>query len=445
MEFIVSLGRRCSKCNKWAIKEQQRITIRSLDELDTMPFGSLTVYPVECCGLTEQPTHLILKETNSSTPQFIKLGAGVPVSGMTHDEDEMDRLDRGAEIQWEIWRERKEQIISDFYDWVIGEGMWNKIVDEILPKEFNSAFTALEYIPDNKRLSRSETIQLLEGLSSDEKKAVFSIINGSMLDDMVWKMYLPEWPVEVWKKSYGKHRIIWPIIHMPLAADLEPMRISAIAKLGNRKNPETVALFERIRSLEENLHRRGEQINGLNEMLSSERAAKSALEEKLATTYREARTLKTKINELYVETQNATDHRLRDLKGLISEMKSELKRYQATETYETAVLIDDLPQTVREQLPSPPVDISDKVIGIIGGMRKRQSEHFQNVITTSGDEEPDFEQILSKSDILVVLTQHVSHSTMWAAREFAIEYEKIILFSRHIHIPLIIKECRGKN
>lgn len=362
------------------------------------------------------------------------------MAGKDLSREEMDHIDRGAEIQLQIWKEQKQEILEKYYEWVIQENLWQKTVDEFLPKELQSAAESLKLVEPGKKLSRSEANHILRQMSVEGKKLVFIHINQKMMEEIIYSMYMPEWPIERWKNTYGKHRIIWPVVHMPLAEDLEPQRISAIAKLGGSKRPETAILFERIQSLEANLHRKLEQVQKQEELLAEVRAEKARIEERLSGAYDEIRKLRSQVQELkqgQKEVQLLPERKLEGLKGIIAEMREELKKRPSAQPVTQAILDEKEPIAVEDVKSA----LTDKVVGIIGGHRYEQTGKFPNVITASGDESSvEFENLLRKSEVLVVLTQHVSHSAMWAAKAYAIEYDKPILFTKHINIPIILKE-----
>jgi|GEM_PF-5133719 Protein involved in chromosome segregation, interacts with SMC proteins len=440
MEVIISLARHCPRCKRWAITEVDRCIVKSLDQLESMPLGNVPISNIECCGLSEAPTHLVISDSSKKEPHFVPLGtAEIPLAGKTHTQEEIERIDRGAEIQLSLWREQRGQILNDYYEWVKREGFLHKVIDEFMKKEMQAALDKMGVLKSGKQLSRSEAVHVIRRMNSEGQRQVFCIISEVMIEDIIFAMYQTEWPVEQWRNTYGKHRIIWPVVHMPIVDDLEGLRISAIAKLGGTKRPETAILFERIRSLEDNLRRRAEQVRNQNDLLVELRAKQAGTEEKLSLAYAEIRRLKTENVELLQACKIEPDRRVREFKGLIAEMRQELRRLQPKEEV-VAVTLDETTPTESVVSCVQQFDLSDKVIGIIGGLRQEQAENFANVITATGDEDPAFVRILTSSDILVVLTQHVSHSSMWAAKEYAIENEKLIVYSRHINLPLILME-----
>lgn len=74
MIVVISLARHCAKCKKWAIIEQERYDIPSLEELDDMPISNLIISDIICCGLSEPPTHVVYSGLNGEYSSFVRLG-----------------------------------------------------------------------------------------------------------------------------------------------------------------------------------------------------------------------------------------------------------------------------------------------------------------------------------------------------------------------------------
>ena len=47
---------------------------------------------------------------------------------------------------------------------------------------------------------------------------------------------------------------------------------------------------------------------------------------------------------------------------------------------------------------------------------------------------PEFYQVLKESDMLIVLTEHISHAAMWEAKAYAVGEGKPIYFRRGVNI-----------
>lgn len=445
MRVTTSIARRCPKCKQWAMVPKQQHEINSLEELDEMPFASLPLEPVVCCGVSAAPTHLVFAGEEWGDPHFVPLGTPeLPVADQNLSQEESERLDRGAELQLKLWREQRKEILDAFYNWIRGENLWQKVVDEVQQKEMQEAFAQLEWAEEGYKVSWSQAQHFLRKVSADDQRRFFDIVSGKMLEEIVWHLHWAEWPVERWRHTWGKTRILWPVVHMPLVEDLESQRISAIAKLNITKRPESAILFERVRSLENNARRLNEQAKKQADLLVEARTKQHEGEEKLAKAYEQIRMLREENIELCQRTKSEPDRRVRKLKALITEMREELHRLRPVEEdVRLAVLEETLLLGEDKGATDESLNLADKIIGIIGGMRGEQAASYPNVRTIPGEEDPTFERFLGESDVLVILTQHVSHASMWAAKEHATIFEKPIVFTRHINIPVILREIQN--
>ncbi len=132
--------------------------------------------------------------------------------------------------------------------------------------------------------------------------------------------------------------------------------------------------------------------------------------------------------------------KIRDLKGLVAELKSELaRRLPAEEQVEPTVLEEAplAPPARAEKEPDLSV-LEGKVVGILGGWRHEQAERgdYPCVVLTDSAEKmgPEFYQVLKESDMLIVLTEHISHAAMWEAKAYAVGEGKPIYFRRGVNI-----------
>jgi len=88
-------------------------------------------------------------------------------------------------------------------------------------------------------------------------------------------------------------------------------------------------------------------------------------------------------------------------------------------------------------------ELMGKTVVIIGGQRQEQAQqnYVCNVLTHSGETlDPDFYQVLKQADIIVILTQFVSHLAMWKAKAYAIQNDIPIHFTKGLNIQKILYE-----
>lgn len=82
-------------------------------------------------------------------------------------------------------------------------------------------------------------------------------------------------------------------------------------------------------------------------------------------------------------------------------------------------------------------------MAIIGGRRQEQAqkEYSCTVLTHSGEHlDPEYYHILKKADIIIVLTQFVSHMAMWETKAYALENDVPIYFLKGLNIPRLLAD-----
>ena len=181
------------------------------------------------------------------------------------------------------------------------------------------------------------------------------------------------------------------------------------------------------------------------DVIHQERIQRAALEGKLAAAYTEVGELKDaniKLNQTVTELKALpvrSQRKLETMKTLINEMRAEIKRLQPKdEVLESSVELDESSET--GVFPAP--KMFNAKVAIFGGYREACASQFPNVQTMTGYENPDeFGVLIKNSDIAVVLTQHIGHSSMWAIKAFCAVYGKPVWFSTHTNIPVILQEA----
>lgn len=140
--------------------------------------------------------------------------------------------------------------------------------------------------------------------------------------------------------------------------------------------------------------------------------------------------------------------KIRSLKALIDEMREEIEVLSIDEEQVEPICLDALGDTnVPVKVERGTERLVGKTVGIIGGFSDEvriRGQLICEVLTASGKVLDEVKRLLTDSDIIVILTQHVSHGAMWFAKEFAVEHDKPIFFTRHENVRLILEEV-GHN
>lgn len=135
-------------------------------------------------------------------------------------------------------------------------------------------------------------------------------------------MPIDTWPIEEYVRVYGRERITWLLLNLPLPEELERYRTEKLAAVIPKKSsgPQAV-LWERIKQLGDELTRQRRRAENLARQLFEEHAEKARLSEELHVLRKEIEQLK---NNSQSATRNIDDVlRIKRLKTLISELREE--------------------------------------------------------------------------------------------------------------------------
>ncbi|ACI17501.2 hypothetical protein COPRO5265_0043 [Coprothermobacter proteolyticus DSM 5265] len=135
-------------------------------------------------------------------------------------------------------------------------------------------------------------------------------------------MPIDTWPIEEYVRVYGRERITWLLLNLPLPEELERYRTEKLAAVIPKKSsgPQAV-LWERIKQLGDELTRQRRRAENLAKQLFEEHAEKARLSEELHVLRKEIEQLK---NNSQSATRNIDDVlRIKRLKTLISELREE--------------------------------------------------------------------------------------------------------------------------
>jgi len=128
----------------------------------------------------------------------------------------------------------------------------------------------------------------------------------------------------------------------------------------------------------------------------------------------------------------------------LKEKEQEIRQLKPPEP-ETQVHAVNLEETEEDISQNSSLEVlKGKVVAIIGGQRQRQATSKMypcDIIVHPGEPlDPEFYQALKQADIIVVLTQFVSHACMWEAKAYALQEDKGIYFAKGLNLGKILYE-----
>lgn len=251
------------------------------------------------------------------------------------------------------------------------------------------------------------------------------------------------WNIKFHKGQVGKILLEQAILTFPLIEELEWMRMEALNELGLENNIQMKVIVDRMIALEKKLQEKQRAIDFLTKQIKEMQQQETKSKQMLNKLTNE--------NEKLKELPSTAEHfksqsgKIRQFKAMIGEMQEFIKRLPQ-ESIEQPVNFDEQPIITPEKdaIFNGEKLLATKVLGIIGGFSdqlKLRKAYSCEIITATGKNLDDVKQLVGKSDIIVVLTQHVSHAAMWSAKESAIDYDKPIVFSKHENISIILNDA----
>jgi chromosome segregation ATPase len=219
--------------------------------------------------------------------------------------------------------------------------------------------------------------------------------------------------------------------------------IEALNEMGSTNNPELKVVIDRVITLEKKLQEKQSSIDSLNNRIKVMLQREIQLGQKIEMLTNEKSSLK--VTPSQVDQYESQRSKIRQLKSLIGEMQEYIKGLPQEST-EQPINLDE--QDVFAPVKDSKIDVEEilaaKVVGIIGGFSEQikiRKNYSCEVRTATGKDLNDVEDLVDKSDIVIVLTQHVSHAAMWLSKECAIDYGKPIVFSKHENISIILTDA----
>jgi hypothetical protein len=340
--------------------------------------------------------------------------------------------------------ENEEAFWDGYCRWALGR--WREAVRELTAEELQSAYRELGWEELPPKSSSTAWKRDAERRASDDAKraALWRAANRQLVCD--WLVHLPpdQWRVKELVQKHGLERMRYLLLHFPLPDELERYRTEALRHVVRRESGETGVLFERIGQLGAELdraRRRAEQLGALVRDLRNENAALSA---KLAEARRRIQELENSLAAQKSGTRDPEDvRRIARLKGLVAELRAEVKRLAALLPAE-----ENPPVEAVEELSEAPVapekriDLSvltGKTVGVFGRLGEAMDAPCE-VLWHDGDRaDGDLEAILVRADIFVVLTRLVSHEVMWRVKEEAADTGKPVAYVRETGIARILE------
>lgn len=433
-------------------------TIASIDEAD-QKLGNLNipVVPIKCmqCGGEDWPEYALAHDaTRNVTFQRIAIGTeDLPIVGGSapyahiRSPEEQAELERGLAKLKEYFSEKEEKFWEEYCRWAFER--WSDVLKWLAEIEWRKAYKELDIdIGANSSPAAYRKDAEKRFTTQEEKEKFWRTANSHLVYfELLW-VPIDTWPIEEYVRLYGRERITWLLLNLPLPEELERYRSEKLAVVIPKKSsgPQAV-LWERIKQLGDELTRQRRRAENLAKQLFEERAAKAKLSEELHMLKSQLEQLR----DIKVPVRNVDDIlRIKRLKALIQELREEnkllLHKLKELGVNETEVEQNERkeeiePGVIPEEVETDAFErIRDKKMVVYGRVGNKFDEGPIIMFHEGNKWDIEAQSLANESDVLVILTRLCSHEVMWAAKEYAADTGKPIVFSRASGVEGIVRE-----
>ncbi|MDN5331710.1 MAG: hypothetical protein PWP45_935 [Tepidanaerobacteraceae bacterium] len=328
----------CRKCKKRiSVLVHDYGAINSIDEAD-QKLGNLNipVLPIKCtqCGGEDWPEYALAHDaTKNVTFQRIAIGTeDLPIVGGSapyahiRSPEKQAELERGLAKLKDYFSEEEGKFWDEYCRWAVER--WNEALKWLADIEWRKAYKELGIdIGANSSPAAYRKDAEKRFTTQEEKEKFWRTANSHLVYfELLW-VPIDSWPIEEYVRLYGRERITWLLLNLPLPEELERYRTEKLATVIPKKSSgPQAALWERIKQLGEELTKQRRRAENLAKRLAEERAEKTRLEEELHLLQSEIERLKSEAPSSF-PVRNIDDVvKIKRLKSLIHELREEVAR-----------------------------------------------------------------------------------------------------------------------
>lgn len=397
-------------------------------------------FPCRKCSREVKPEMMIYKdELRKLTVSEVVINYGHMVEGEQTIQMEEDHKNR-----FRIFKEHENEFWEKYTDYALAN--WRDLINELQDFEFKDAYKTLQIDTSARTVAQYRKDALNRFRTVEEKQSFWRAANEYFIYQHLLDIGPIGWVVEKDVNSFGKKRMRFIILHFPLGESYEGMRTEWIGQVIRKEKGDNEFLFRRIAMLTDELNRTRQKITKYVLQIEELKAEQAKLQEKLSKVYDELR--EEREHKTVITRDPADIEKIRELKSFVSELLAELKEkerllQELQPAPEESLSVPELEETQVGTEPDTFDALSGKTVAIIGGRRQEQAqkEYPCTVLTHSGEHlDPEFYQTLKQADIIVVLTQFVSHLAMWETKAYALENDIPIHFLKGLNIPRLLAE-----
>ncbi|OOE05013.1 hypothetical protein BO219_06400 [Anoxybacillus kestanbolensis] len=447
LHVTVWLKGKCKYCklnNEKKIHDYGVLTFEELDkQLDETKHE---LVPIVCkkCGSETTPESLLYRdELRKMVISEVNINYGHTIVGeKAHEIEEAHRK------RYEIFDEHKDAFWERYTDYAIAN--WRDMVNELVDFEFQEAYQKLGIETSARTIAQYRKDVLNRFKTVEEKQRFWRAANEYFIYHHLLDIGPLGWALEKDVKYYGQKRMRFIVLHFPLGEALEELRTEWIGQLIKKEKGDNDFLFRRIAMLTDELNRTRRKITKYVHQIEELKAEQAKLQTRLAETYEELR--RERKNKHISNRDPADIQKIHELKSFIAELIDELKEkehlLQELQPVQKEVAVTVLEEETEDDTEKEVIDVlAGKTVAIIGGHRQEQAgrKYPCTILTHTGEVlDPDFYRILKQADIIIILTQFISHLAMWEAKVYALQNDVPIYFMKGLNITRLLMEVARK-
>ncbi|RXJ00382.1 hypothetical protein DS745_12690 [Anaerobacillus alkaliphilus] len=478
IELLAS--RACVHCKSTIEARLRKVITISKDTTPWIMFyANLYELPsLTCCEVSSLPTHIAVKTDGAidnslfSGKTKFKVGSEeVPVIiddvnnyAVARTFAKQMEIEQQLAKQKKLWEKQKDDFFHKTYTYF--KVHFEQIIDEMdhlevldILRTFEDDYVLLPpqsprrfvYKGKNERKLITKWIKKeIKSLAQAESEEVQKYLYFLIVDYFIQLKLIPQihylkWDPQRFEKMIGESLLTYLLVSFPLTSYFSFLKDEAILQLTNKGQ------FQR--ELRQLLERTQKELNfvtnnnqKLQQTIEDQQKKIADLEGKNEKLRLQNSRLENQLNEtgdiLLIGRQA---QKIRELKGLVNELQEEIKelRLQKRNVEDEEVLEEEEVVSEQKEQCYDYSLLSGKTIGIFGNIQGYQTEEDQfpcRILSCESLKNPDAVSVLRESDILVVLTQHISHSCMWSIKEFANQNHLPVVYSRHTNVQIILDQ-----
>ncbi len=470
----------CIHCKKTIEASLSKVMTFSKDSTPWIMFyANLFRLPtLTCCGVSALPTFIAVKSDNSidhslfSGKTKFKIGSEeVPVIIDEHNHFAVTRtftkqmeIEQQLAKQIKLWERQKDDFFHKTFTYfkvhfeqVIDEMNHMEVLDILRTFEDESVHLSPQmprrfvYKGKNERKLITKWIKKeIKSLASAESEEVYKYLYFLIVDYFIQLKLIPQihylkWDVQKFEKMIGESLLTYLLVSFPLTSYFSFLKDEAMLQLTNKGQ-----FQKELRQLLEKTQKELADVTNHNQKLQQ---AIEAQQKTIADLEVKNERLRAENIRLEKELHETGDilligrqaQKIRELKGLLSELQGEVKELRSQVQHAEVDHVLEFVELEEESTRVAPnfAQLDGRTVGIFGDIQGYQNDEGGypcKIRSCESLKNPNAISVLRESDILVVLTQHISHSCMWSIKEFANQHDLPVIYSRHTNINIILNQ-----